>query len=171
MAKEIVLLDKNGKQIGVTKRDSKCKYTYHKDTDIKVDTPQVVNNIEVTPVSFEKYYTYNMKDIAKSEKLFSDFVDGVAKIIEVRGYATISIEGSASKVPTTMFKTNDKLSRSRTNDARNRLIEALEGKGINSKKLKFKSVNSMVQGPNYKNDFEENKATYEKYQYIKLWAK
>lgn len=174
---EIVLLDKDNKQIGITKRDARCKYTYIKDTDvpIKVDTTTTVieNNpkIEVEPVSFEKYYTYNMKDIAKSEKLFSDFVDGVVKMIEKRGYATISIEGSASKVPTTTFKTNDKLSRSRTSDARNRLIEAVEAKGVDKKKLKFKSVNSLVQGPRYKNDFMENKAIYEKYQYIKLWAK
>jgi len=38
-------------------------------------------------------------------------------------------------------------------------------------KIRYKSVNSMVQGPRYNNDFEENKAAYEKYQYIKIWAK
>jgi tetratricopeptide (TPR) repeat protein len=175
---EIVLTDKSGKQIGVTKRDARCKYTYSKDNDVainKTDTNKinnyVNNNIEVIPVSFEKFYTYNMKDIAKSEKQFNDFVDGVIVMIEKRGYAVISIEGSASKVPTTTFKTNDKLSRSRTSDAKTRLMEAIEAKGVDKKKLRFKSVNSLVQGPRYNNDFMENKANYEKYQYIKLWAK
>lgn len=173
---EIILMDKDNNEVGVTKRDSKCKYTYNKKNDVVINNNNnnnVNNNgtVDVVPVAFEKYYTYNMKDIAKSEKDFSDFVDGVAKIIEVRGYAIVSIEGSASKVPTTMFKTNDKLSRSRTSDARARLLEALEAKGFDKKKVRFKSVNSLVQGPKYKDDFIENKAIYEKYQYIKLWAK
>lgn len=176
---EIVLVDKSGKEIGITRRDEKCKYTYEKfnevDTTgkIKPDTTKPLNpdKITVEPVYFEKYYTYNMKDIEKSEREFEAFIEGIKAIVDKRGYAIVSIEGSASKVPTATFKTNDRLSRSRTSDAKNRIFEALEAKGVNRNKLRFKSINSLVQGPRYNDDFVENKATYEKYQYIKLWAK
>lgn len=185
---EVILVDKNNKQIGVTTRDEKCRYTYKKDSDVvinndpnihsvdpnKVDpnkTDPTNPNIKVEPAFYQKNYEYNMKDVAKSEREFDEFVTKAKEIIDARGYVVISIEGSASKVPTTTFKTNDKLSRSRTNDAKNRFLEALEAKGGDRSKVRYKSINSLVQGPKYKNDFMERKAVYEKYQYIKLWAK
>jgi hypothetical protein len=112
-----------------------------------------------------------MKDIEKSEAMFNKFIDDAVAIAKAKGYVEISIEGSASKVPTTTFKTNDRLSRFRTTDAKNRLMEKLNEKGIESKQVRFKSINSLVQGPRYNNDFMENKANFEKYQYIKMWAK
>ncbi|MFI5203826.1 MAG: TolB family protein, partial [Flavobacteriales bacterium] len=170
---EVVLLDAAGKKIGLTTRDENCKYTYQRDETV-IDTTSIiptVTNVKVEPALYEKFYNYNMKDIERGEREFDAFVTKVAEMIKVRGWAEISIEGSASQVPTTKFVTNDRLSKFRTSDAKRRLEDALKEKGIPSPKLRYKSVNSLVQGPRYKNDFEENKAAYEKYQYIKIWAK
>jgi hypothetical protein len=177
---EVVLVDKDNNQIGTTERDGRCKYTYKKNSDVVIEDPNKNNhvpinnnnsNVKVEPAFYEKHYAYNIKDVAKSEQEFNDFVEKAKAIIDTRGYVILFIEGSASKVPTTTFKTNDKLSRSRTNDAKNRFLEVLQAKGGDPGKVRFKSINSLVQGPAYKNDFMENKAVYEKYQYIKLSAK
>ena len=172
---EVVLLDENQKEIGVTKRDERCRYTYNKIPQNPIDNPPLnnndPNNVLTKPAYYEKYYTYNARDIEKSEAMFNKFIEDAAAIAKAKGFVEISIEGSASKVPTTTFKTNDRLSRFRTNDAKTRLMEKLVEKGIDPKKVRFKSINSLVQGPRYNNDFMENKASYEKYQYIKMWAK
>lgn len=175
---EVVLLDDKGKQIGITKRDDRCKYTYTKEETAIVNTPPDTTNnsnnntdVQVEPAYYERFYTYNMKDIEKSQNQFNAFIDKSKEIVNKRGYVIILIEGSASKVPTTTFKTNTNLSRQRTNDAKNRVTEALVAAGVDAKKIRFKSLNSLIQGPNYRNDFEQNKSVYEKYQYIKIWAK
>ena len=171
---EVVLLDKSGKQIGITKRDKKCQFTYEKlEIVTPPDTNHVVENSTITiePAYYEKYYIYNSKDIEKSEALFNSFIDKSIEIINKRGYVIISIEGSASKVPTTTFKTNNNLTKQRATDAKSRFVEALEKRGMAKSKIKFKSISSLVQGPAYKNDFVENKTVYEKYQYVKIWAK
>ena len=46
----------------------------------------------------------------------------------------------------------------------------LGDKGVDLNKITFKKIKSLVQGPNYKGDFE-NKDTYEKYQYVIITIK
>ena len=45
------------------------------------------------------------------------------------------------------------------------LIREVKEKGIAADKYSFKKAKNLVQGPKYKDDFE-NKETYEKYQYV-----
>jgi hypothetical protein len=52
-------------------------------------------------------------------------------------------------------------------DARKRLIEAAQARGIDTAKLKLEAVNSLVQGPRYLGDFKDTEK-YGKYQFVKL---
>jgi hypothetical protein len=116
---------------------------------------------------YAKYYSYNAKDIDQSEARWRTFMDAVASVVERNGEARIVIEASASKVPTRTFGTNEKLSQSRMDDARKRLVEAAQARGIDPAKLKLEAVNSLVQGPRYIGDFT-NTEKYGKYQFVKL---
>lgn len=116
---------------------------------------------------FAKYYAYNVKDIDQTEARWVQFIDIVAGLIQKNGEAKVVIEGSASKVPTKTFGTNENLSRQRMEDARSRLVEAVRARGLDPDNLRLEAVNNLVQGPRYQGDFKDTEK-YGKYQYVKL---
>jgi hypothetical protein len=116
---------------------------------------------------FAKFYAYNVKDIDQNEERWKQFIDVVAKLITEKGEARVVIDGSASKVPTKTFGTNENLSKQRMEDARKRLVEAVQARGLDANKLMLEAVNHLVQGPRYEGDFK-NTDKYGKYQYVKL---
>ncbi|MBK7945857.1 MAG: PD40 domain-containing protein [Flavobacteriales bacterium] len=119
---------------------------------------------------YAKFYAYNVKDIDQSEARWKEFIDVVAKLITEKGEARIVIEGSASKVPTKTFGTNENLSKQRMEDARKRLVEAIRQRGLDADKLRLEAVNHLVQGPKYIGDYQ-NSDKYGKFQYVKLKAR
>ena len=116
---------------------------------------------------FVKYYAYNIKDIAQNEADWVKYIDAVIAAIDKVGKASVVIEASASKVPTKTFGTNENLSRQRMEDARKRLIEAIQARGKNPDMVFIEAINNKVQGPKYLGDFQ-NTEKYGKFQYVKL---
>ena len=116
---------------------------------------------------YAKYYAYNIKDIDQNDAEWKSFIDSVVGIMDKDGSARIVIEGSASRVPTKTFGTNEILSNKRMEDARSRLLEAVKGRGKDETKLLLEAVNHLVQGPKYTGDFK-NTEKYGKFQYVKL---
>jgi hypothetical protein len=108
-----------------------------------------------------------MKDIDLNEDRWQQFVNVVVDLINTNGEARVVIEASASKVPTKTFGTNENLSRQRMEDARKRLIEAVQARGVDATKLKLEAVNNLVQGPRYQSDYQ-NTDKYGKFQFVKL---
>lgn len=159
---KVVLVDENNNVIGETVRDEKCRFIYKREETVDGD---------IKPASYEKYFGYNQKSIAQSQKEFKDFLDGAAAIAKQRGYVNIEVESSASKVPTSTFKNNVVLSKKRAETAKSNVISGLKALGVSSSMIKFVSVNSQVLGPNYNNDYIKNRKTYEKYQFVKVYAK
>jgi len=120
---------------------------------------------------FQKYFIYNAKDINESNAEFVDFVTNIAKLVELRGYADIIITSSASKVPTRTWKTNSILTKRRAYDTKRLLEKVFKQKGLKEEQYNFVDINTLITGPEYKNDFLENKSTYEKYQYVRIFVK
>ena len=116
---------------------------------------------------FAKYYAYNIKDIDQNDERWRQFIDVVVKLIADKGEARVVIDGSASKVPTKTFGTNENLSKQRMEDARKRLVEAVQARGSDPNKLMLEAVNHLVQGPRYQGDYQ-NTEKYGKYQFVKL---
>lgn len=161
---KVVLVDANGNQIGETIRDAKCRFIYKRDEVVTTgDCPE--------KSSYERFYTYNKKGIAQDEANFNKMLDDIEKIVECRGKVMVEIEASASKVPTSTYGTNENLSRQRASSAKERLLNALKARGIDSSKIVIQAVNARVLGPDYNNDYLTNRAEYEKYQYIKIFVK
>ena len=85
-------------------------------------------------------------------------------------YVEVTIEGSASKVPTKTYSTNDNLARIRATEAEKKLLSSLESYGIDKSNVRVIAINSLTQGPDYKWDAQENMKIYEQYQYVILKA-
>ena len=133
------------------------------DVKVKDNTPKDDHSKVIS--SYQEFFNYNVKNVNISNE---NYVNMLNKIIESVNQGTkviIEIEASASKVPTKTFSSNEELAKSRSEEAKQTLISSLKEKGIAADKYSFKKAKNLVQGPKYKDDFE-NKETYEKYQYV-----
>ena len=148
----IQLLDENNNVVRETSQSVTCK----KMTNI------VAN--------YEKFYGYNIKGIESDEKRWQKFVDDATEIVNQNGVIHVTVEGSASYVPTATWKTNTILCKKRAEDGRLAVIDVLTKAGIDESKIKIDAVNSRVQGPKYRGDFV-NTEKYGPYQYLKIKAK
>ncbi len=114
---------------------------------------------------FTRYFAYNIKAINNADADFTALID---KIAASNGQVTITINGSASKVPTSLFsRSNDKLAKLRASDAQSAIKNALKAKKIDITKITF-TVSNSVQGPNYQNDATDQ-VKYEKFQFVKVY--
>ena len=120
---------------------------------------------------YTRYFVYDFNDFGLQESKFEEFSNNLKKIIDIKGEAEILVEASASYVPSSRFSNNNKLAESRAAKAKKQIIEAAKRRGVDINKITFAKPLARVQGPAYKNDAKENRATYELYQYIKLSAK
>ncbi len=120
---------------------------------------------------FQKYFIYNAKDIDQSNKEFETFINDIVEMVKIRGFADIVITSSASKVPTKTWKTNAILTKKRANDTKALLEKKFKENGIKESQYNFIDINTLITGPEYKGDFLENKSTYEKYQYVRIFVK
>lgn len=120
---------------------------------------------------YQQHFGYNEKDLQTKAQEFEKFMADLKNIVDVKGKATIILEGSASRVPTKTWKTNKRLSQKRADDAKETIMSKASEYGIDTSKLDFVSTEGIVQGPKYKYDFEANRLVYEQYQYVKMIAK
>ncbi len=120
---------------------------------------------------FDKYFGYNEKDINLDESRFKLFISDVISMMNKNGTVDLEIEGSASRVPTTTWKSNEILANSRANDGMTLILNELERQGVARNKINITSVKGLIQGPRYKGDFDKNRTTYEQFQYIRIVAK
>ncbi|MFL5763712.1 MAG: hypothetical protein ACJ77K_07190 [Bacteroidia bacterium] len=119
---------------------------------------------------FQLNFKYNKKEIDESAADFAAFIDRLSSCIRNNPDLVISIESSASRVPTSTFRSNENLAGLRGKAAREKVTKALRKKGIKEKQIVFSETDARVQGPEYNKDAAENMATYEQFQYIKVKA-
>lgn len=119
---------------------------------------------------FVKYHGYNEKGINTSASEWQDFLSTVLGLMEKQATVDITIESSASHVPTRTYGNNDKLSNMRMEEAREALTTAVRAAGKDPSKIRIVSVNHVVQGPKYEGDYKDT-AKYGKFQYVKLKAR
>ena len=116
---------------------------------------------------FVKYHAYNETEIDVSSAQWKDFAAKVVALFDKQETVNVTIEASASHVPTKTYGTNDKLSNTRMEVARKALLDAVRTAGKDPKNLLLGSVNHLVQGPKYRGDYK-NTEKYGKFQFVKL---
>jgi hypothetical protein len=119
-------------------------------------------------LSFSMFFKYNISEIDLNDPDFKTFIDSVVTHINKFGEISFRVTAAASQVPTKKFKDNKDLAADRAEKAKAQIIKALVAKGVDMNKVHWVKVNSYVLGPQYKTDFQKNKAMYEKYQYVKI---
>lgn len=149
------------------------------DEEIDTLTPEELKDDKLGVVAtadkayYQRYFVYDLGEWTdkKVEEVLAEFIDGVENIIQIKGKAKILVESSASKVPSSRFKSNQELSAFRNKQAREEITKALTDHGfVLGEDFSFLPARELVSGPDYKYDAQKNKHIYEKYQYIKVWA-
>jgi len=123
----------------------------------------------MAPVDFMQYFGYN-KNVADSGNEYRNFLDAIIAQVKNGGIVKVTVEGSASRVPTSTFPSNDALAKIRAQNFKTQLLSDLKKAGVNESAIKFINVKSSVSGPAYSNDFDSNSEAYGKFQYVKAHA-
>lgn len=120
--------------------------------------------------NYQLFFGYNMKEINVSSKDFKTFIDILSECLKCNPSYVISIESSASTVPTQTYGTNEKLAELRAASAKEKVLDALLKKGFKKSQIVFSTPKTMVQGPEYQKDAQQNRTTYGQFQYVKIKA-
>ncbi len=144
--------------------EEKVELTYDPKNPIKTQFIEELGYAE-----FSRYFVYDSKDFGVKEVKFQDFIRDVKKIIDKKGRVKISVESSASYVPSSKFKNNEELTAWRNKTATDQVTGELEKLGFKyGEHFTYGPPVQLVQGKKYENDAKENKAIYEQFQYIKI---
>ena len=120
---------------------------------------------------YQEFFDYNVSDVKPGGSDYLNFISQVENAVKDKGKATLMIESSSSKVPSARFDGNKNLSVKRADNARSALVKSMSEKNIGSDKLNFADVSTLIRGPEFNNDAQENKATYRSFQYVKIIVK
>ncbi len=118
-------------------------------------------------VEHRRTYDYNEKGLDGSDQEYQAFLDRVEKLIKEGASVTISVLGSASRVPTSSFPSNNALAKQRVEDAQADLKKDLKDRGVSLSSLEFRSENK-VQGPPYESGNIRSKEEYMEHQYVRI---
>ena len=170
-----VKTDDNKEVVEETNEEGNVTQTKVTEDDVTVisttkDDITVVSTSDVGTAYFDVYYGYNQTGTSLDRERFEMFIDDIKDIIQKKGSIDITIEGSASRVPTDTWGTNEKLAKARAEQGRDNLISSLKAKGINTSNVNVMAVDSSVQGPTYTGDYK-NIEKYTKYQFLKITGK
>jgi hypothetical protein len=118
---------------------------------------------------YSRYFVYDFHEFGVTEPEFALFIRDVDAIIKSGKKPIITVEASASKVPSTRFKTNEDLVANRNKTAHDQIRDELaKYKRTEGKDFTFGEATKLVQGKEYANDAKKNRLIYEQFQYIKV---
>lgn len=120
--------------------------------------------------TFRQDFDYNEKEVDTGDDAFNSWIVSVAKVANSQDKVTIYIESSASFVPTRRFQSNKRLSKLRSDEAKEAVMKSLKDIGVDTSKISWEDKN-LVQGPAYSGDFEAGMDKYQKFQYVVLQLK
>ncbi len=121
-------------------------------------------------VNFEYFFDYNATEVDIESSDFKALVESIVALYKKNGVVNLTITSSASSVPTRAHASNKKLAAMRNDKLKGQLLKTLKKQAIPVDKIILSKIKITVGGPAYKNDFIKNKATYKKYQYVKVSA-
>lgn len=120
---------------------------------------------------FSRYFVYDYHEFGVEEKQFTQFISDIKKIIDLGKKPVITIESSASRVPSSRFKNNEELTAWRNKTAHDQVRDELSKYGLKEgKDYSFGKPIELVQGKKYEKDAQKNRLIYEQFQYIKIKA-
>lgn len=141
-------------------------------TDFKYDPKDPINRQYIESMAFaqfSRYFVYDFHEFGTEEREFIGFIRDVKKIIDLGKKPVITVESSASFVPSSRFKNNEELTAWRNKTAHDQIRDELAKYGFaEGKNYSFGEPIKLVQGKKYENDAKKNRLIYEQFQYIKI---
>jgi tetratricopeptide (TPR) repeat protein len=132
---------------------------------------EVLTPVEVVDyknVELKYHFDYNKNKLTVKKGELKDFVKEIKTQLENgRQKVTITIESSASQVPTKTFNSNDELARLRGENTKYDLLDFFEKDKATAGKVTVVVTKTIVQGPAYEKDYK-NSDKYRPYQYVFL---
>lgn len=132
-------------------------------------TSTKVTVLESDKADFTRYFGYNLNDVSEDDAGFTQLIDKISTKTAT-GKVTVTIDASASTVPTKMFSSSNKrLAADRAKIAKKVILEALSKKNIDGSKVSV-GITSGVNGPKYRHDAKDE-SKYQHYQYVKVYIR
>jgi hypothetical protein len=183
--KKMYLENSNGQIVRTYDENKKKSYLFHDlpadlNTlpEMAMEKPAVIAVAENTPVNkasadgqpdFVRYFGYNIDDVSANDDGFTALINKITDKV-TKGTVDILIDGSASKVPTTLFSSSNKsLAKDRSAVAKKVITETLKSKSIDISKVHIETI-SAVSGPQYQHDAKDE-SKYQKFQYVKVFVR
>lgn len=144
-----------------------------KGTDPKVKDPKVKDLPVVTETTFKNpkykhFFEYNGNKINPKKGDFKNFVKEIERQMKAgRTVIAINVYSSASKVPTTTYETNEKLSRLRAENIKYDIMTYFQENTSFNEKVVVTIKDAVVAGPEYQEDAKNTKK-YRVYQYVEV---
>ena len=134
---------------------------------LKGGDSEVPDNSEVSGDCFSFYFKYNMNEVDESAPEYKQFIDKLVELKNAGGKITLTVNASASTVPSKKYKDNQGLAAVRGNGTVEKIKNSLKQKGVAESDIIFASNKAFVSGPDYKGDYA-NTDRYGKFQYVKV---
>ncbi|MBX2950499.1 MAG: PD40 domain-containing protein [Crocinitomicaceae bacterium] len=135
------------------------------------DSVEVIPDVVVTDyknIELKHYFDYNKNKLTVKKGELKDFVKEIRQqLADGRQKVTITIESSASYVPTKTFSSNDELAKVRADNMKYDLLDYFENDKATAGKVVVVVKKTIVQGPAYEHD-GKNRDKYRPYQYVFL---
>lgn len=125
-------------------------------------------DVVIDSAEYQKYFGYNKHNISTDEEKFMEFITKSKNIVSKEKGLFITIEASASWVPTRTFGNNQALAKKRAEDAKAIIMKELEKQGVDLNFVVLEMI-SRVNGPKYEGDYQ-NTDKYGPFQYVKVKA-
>lgn len=135
-----------------------------------IDPNDTIKDVDYkyNPVALEHYFGYNNNKLSTESGSLKAMLDEMISQAENgRTSFEITIDASASKVPTRTFKNNMELANKRAENMKNLLNTFIAGNSTLKGKVSIKVDKVGVNGPAYQGDFK-NIDRYGPYQYVKI---
>lgn len=141
------------------------------DTTVKQNTNvshNANNKISFENPDFSAFFTYAKSNIDTTSENYVQLLNAIKNKSASNKKLVIYLQSSASKVPVRLaYSNNQLLSKARANTAKKTILASLKSMNVPADSIVFK-IEPIVSGPEYQNDFIENRALYEKYQFVKI---
>jgi len=117
---------------------------------------------------FKQYYFNGQTEINTTTESFDLLIRNISKEIDAKGFASLILESSSSKIPTPQYRTCEVLAYQRIKDFKKSLNAFLYQEGIDYRKVIYTEERALVAGPEF--DKDEPNSTYTPFQYIKVYV-
>lgn len=163
---EKLFIQKDLRITGITERDTPetIKPEVNPGKTIGYEAPKPDAKEEAYTVTFD----YNRTQSKEQELFLKDVLRRIKEEIAQNDSCSLSLNASASTVPTSLPGGNYALAERRLKNGKSALFQWFEKEGIDLNKISTKRESAIVSGPDYFTDPSTPKSVFVEYQYFKV---